>query len=387
MEFLIRYGQSEVTLHTDAGRLVELQRRATPTAAADPPRLVRDALEAPIGFPALRQALTPDDHVAIVADTTLLNLEELIVPIVEHICAAGVDPGRVTVVVAADSGEMPERIAGVTLERHDPTEIKRLAYVATTAGGRRIYLNRTVVEAEQTVVLAEVRHDPRGGLTGGMAALFPALSDTATIAELRDKRSAETADEAKEVCWLFGLPFFVNVIAGAEGGVHQIVTGPIDSLALARKAIKSLWVAEVENTADLVIACLATASTVAEFAAALTHAASVASPGGVIVLLTDALPDLGSGLAGAREFDSPSAARKQLDAELHEDYREAVQWLRMVHRHRVMVLSRWDEELVEDLFATPLQHAGQVQKLLDAAESCIVIPDANRLYAHVATTE
>jgi Lactate racemase N-terminal domain len=387
MEIAIRYGESEVVVRADADRLVPVRRQAEPHAVADPANLVSSALESPVDFPPLRQALTPDDHVAIVVDAGLPDLESLLVPIVEHICAAGVIPGRITVVVASLPDEYPNQLAGVTVERHDPEDRNRLAYVATTAGDRRVYLNRTVVEADQVVVLTEVRHDPRGGLTGGPAALFPELSDAATRAELRDERSAKTADEAKEVCWLLGMQFCLSVIAGAYGGIHAIISGPLESLTLARKAIKNNWVGEADRTADLVIASLNGAATMVDFAAALTHASGIAEPGGIIVLLTDASPNVGSGLSGVCQSDSPAAARKQLDAEIHEDYREAVQWLRAVHRHRVMVQSRWEDDLVEDLFATPIQNASQIQRLIDAADHFSILPDANRLFARVPSSE
>jgi hypothetical protein len=390
MEIAIRYGESEIAVRVSPDRLVEVRRQTEPHAVADQAGLVASALETPADFPPLRQALTPDDHVAIVADAHLPDLEELLVPIVEHICAAGVIPGRITVVVSSVPEGFPAQLAGVAVEQHDPNNRNRLAYVATTAGGRRVYLNRTVVEADQVVVLTEVRHDPRGGLTDGPAALFPELSDAATRAELRQERSARTADEAKEVCWLLGMQFCLSVIAGAYGGIHCVISGPMESMVLARKTIKSHWVAEMDRPADLVIASLngpALAQTMSDFTAALTHASGVADSGGIVVLLADAAPHIGPGLQGASESDSPAAARKRLNADVHDDYREAVQWLRACHRHRVMVLSRWDDELAEDLFATPIHSVAEIQRLIDRAERLTILPDANRLFVQVLSRE
>jgi hypothetical protein len=41
------------------------------------------------------------------------------------------------------------------------------------------------------------------------------------------------------------------------------------------------------------------------------------------------------------------------------------------------LLSRLPIETVEELYATPLERAGQAQKLIAAAERVIVLPDAH----------
>jgi hypothetical protein len=45
------------------------------------------------------------------------------------------------------------------------------------------------------------------------------------------------------------------------------------------------------------------------------------------------------------------------------------------------LLSGLPAEAVEALFTTPMQHARQVQRLLDAGGSCLVLPDAHKLLA------
>ena len=71
----------------------------------------------------------------------------------------------------------------MTAETHDPTDRKKLAYLATTKAGRRVYLNRTLVEADFVVVLTGRGYDPLTGYAGAEAAIFPALADEETLAE------------------------------------------------------------------------------------------------------------------------------------------------------------------------------------------------------------
>ena len=116
------------------------------------------------------------------------------------------------------------------VEAHDPKDRKRLAYLAMTRAGQRLYLNRSAVDADQLIALGRPDAEPllwRGG--AGM--LYPALSDEAT----REESSAVThtaaalRKEAAETTWLLGAPFLVQVVEGPGDTVGSVVAGPVDT--------------------------------------------------------------------------------------------------------------------------------------------------------------
>src|SRR5947209_20419660 len=117
----------------------------------------------------------------------------------------------------------PESFQQAHIEVHDPTDRRRLAYLATTRHGRRLYINRTAVDADQLVVLARRGYDPLLGYWGGEGILYPALADEATRQEMCGRLSlavpGETPwpvrQEAVEAAWLLGAPFLVHVVEGA----------------------------------------------------------------------------------------------------------------------------------------------------------------------------
>src|SRR5262245_54670653 len=164
MRISLSVGLERVGLEVDEARL--LARRPAPAALPDPAAALRTALEEPSHFPALRRALTPEDHVAVVVDEGLPSVAGLLVPLLEHITSAGVDPAALTLLVPPSAlrhgwvDDLPEHLEEVQVEVHDPKDRRRLAYLATTAGGRRLYINRTLVDADQVVVLTERRYDP-----------------------------------------------------------------------------------------------------------------------------------------------------------------------------------------------------------------------------------
>jgi hypothetical protein len=127
--------------------------------------------------------------------------------------------------------------------------------------------------------------------------------------------------------------------------------------------------------------------TVDDVARALACAARVVESDGSIVLLTSARPEIGASLERAREFPGPAAALAALHGHPLADYSAAYQWLRAAERARVYLLSQLPNEQAEELFVTPLENTSQVQRLVDRAESCLVLPDAHRLLVEIAAED
>jgi nickel-dependent lactate racemase len=285
----------------------------------------------------------------------------------------------------------------VRLEVHNPADRKHLAYLATTQAGRRIYLNRTAVEADQLVVLAGMQFDPMHGYGGAAALVYPALGDTETRhaweKALTNEPPAEEAwpvrREAEEVLWLLGAPFLIQVIPGRDDEIAQVIAGASDSAASSRTALDARWRATTPRKANLVIAAVSgdpETQSMVFLARAAAAAVRVVEPGGTIVLMTDAQPTVGDGLGRAKEFAGPAAALAELHARPSADYPAAYQWLRAVAQGRVVLWSGLSDDESESLFATRLESPRQLQKLIDAASSCLILPDAHHLLA-IPTTE
>src|SRR5262249_30087925 len=160
-----------------------------------------------------------------VLDEHLPLLAELLTPVLQHLVDAGVAPNAITLVGPPTQRSqewargLPPAFRQVRVEVHDPTDRRRLSYLATTRKGRRLYLNRSVVDADQVVLLTRRTYDPLLGYSGAEGALYPALSDEATRKELAGLLSMKAPREkawparreAAEVAWLLGAPFVVHL--------------------------------------------------------------------------------------------------------------------------------------------------------------------------------
>jgi nickel-dependent lactate racemase len=392
----VAWGQQTLELEIREGNLVPAVRAAIAPDLADPAQAMRDALERPVDYPALRLALTPDDHVAVVVDETVTHLARLLVPLLEHIHSAHVQPEAITLVCSPPSSgqpwldELPDEFQDVQVEVHQPADRKKLAYLATTKSERRVYLNRTTVDADQVVLLTRRGYDPHVGYCGAETALYPGLTDTATADELRIQLDSAPPGptpspiqaEACEIAWLSGAPFFVQVIDGTGDAIAHVLGGPLESSNIGQQLLDARWRVAFAQQADVVIAGVSgTAGGIDALARAFFAAARVVKPGGSIVVLSDITPTLGPGFELFRRHDDPDLACRVLLQERPSDLTAGFQWATAASQARLYLLSGLPGDVAEELFTIPLQHAEQAQKLLTDHATCILLPDAHKTLA------
>jgi nickel-dependent lactate racemase len=367
----IEVGREPFLLNVPAEQRMRLDRPACPPALPEPIQAVRDALESPLRYPALRRALTPDDHVTIVVDEHLPRVGELVTAVIEHVVGAGVDPAAITLLCPPTGSkqpwveDLPNDFQDVRLEVHAPGDRNRLAYLATTKGGKRVYLNRLAVDADQLVVLTRPHFDAVLGYAGAEGAIYPGLSDsemrtaadaTVTAAAPTD-HAGHVRREAGEVSWLLGAPFYVQVIEGPGDQVVQVLAGSSDSASDGRRWLDRCWRATIPAPADLVIATIGgdpARHDIADMARALACAARVVRPDGVIALLCATSPDLGEGFQQMLRLDEPDEAFRVLRENPPPDWPAAFLWLDAMQKAHVYLLSGLPADTAEGLFATPI---------------------------------
>lgn len=400
MRIGVDYGREHIDLQVEDSQQIELHRQSAAAPLTDPGAAVRDALENPHGYPALRRALTPDDHVAIVIDDGTPHLAEMLIAVLEHLAAAGIAREAVTILCpdacSPDWAEhVPEALRGVRLEVHDPADRKHLSYLATTRHDKRVYLNRTAVDADQVVVVARRRYDPLLGYAGSEGALYPALGDEETRRQMCRRLTLAapgeqpwpTREEAIEVAWLLGTPFMVNVVEGADDQIVHIVAGVADSAVESQRLLDARWRAVADKSADTVVASVSgdpAQQNFGDLARALASAGRVVKPDGKIVLLSTGRPALGTGAEFLRQCDDPGSGLAFLRKQSPADAAEVFQWASTVQQARVYLLSGLSPETAEELFVTPLDNAEQAERLIRGDGTCLFLADAHKTMAVTA---
>ncbi len=367
---------------------------------ADVQSAVREAIENPIDFLPLRRALTPQDRIAVVVDEELPDLGSILTPIIEHITSAQVDPSDISLVCPASNktqpwlDDIPDAYQDVRLEMHNPSERNHLAYLATTQRGRRIYVNRTVVDADQIIVLTGRRYDPLFGVAGAETLLFPTLSDAETRTKLGRKLSIEPVtetpwpirQEAIEVCGLLGMPFFVQVIEGVNPDVLHVVAGLSATTHEGLRLLDECWRVEVDAHADCVIASIGgdpKQHQLIDVARAFASASRIVKPNGRIFLLSAASPEQDETTRMLSTADEPEDVLTLLHEQKLPNMEAAFLWAHAARQASLYLLSGMPEEVAEELFTTPVHDLGEVQRRLSGDERFVFLPDAHKTMAVV----
>lgn len=375
-------------------RAVAVTREPVVAQSASPAELTLAALDKPVGFEPLRRALTPDDRVTVVVDPGVAQAVPIVEAVLAYLRDTGIALGSVTLLAPPEapadwSAPLAVEYAPVRREVHDPADRKRLAYVASTADGRRIYLNRTLAEGDFTIVVSGRGYDPLAGYAGAEFAIFPALGDEENRNAYQGQVSIDAPgedpwpvrEEAAEVVVLLGMPFFVQVIEGAGDTVQDVIAGLPPSSAEGVRRQDARWAGTVAEEADTVVAAVSgdpSQTTFLDLAKALVCAARVSPKGSRIALLTAAAPALGAGAELLRTMDTPSGAKKRLAKLKPTDWSAARLWAYVTRTYSVFLASGYPDDVAESLFTTPVRTPDEVQRLLVGGEKVLLIPDAHK---------
>jgi hypothetical protein len=293
--------------------------------------------------------------------------------------------------------DLPDALEEVHVEVHQPHDRAKLCYLDATGHGRRLYLNRSLVEADQFVVLSGRGYDPLSGYSGAEALLYPHFGDEATRKDtLRHLslenlgRATSVLDEAVEVAWLLGAPFLLQVVVGEGGAVTHVLGGLMSTSAEGRRLLDATWRASADRLADVVVAVVPGEPGPQDFAVvaeALGNAARAVRPHGRVFLLTRRRPEAGPSGQLLSRTDSPARALDLLRREAPSDAVAAYLWVSAAQRASVYLLSGLSADAASKLFTTPIQGAEEIQGLIPADSACLMLTDADRTLVDVTPTD
>ena len=380
MRTVVAYPGGEVDLPLEADRVVATWDGPRALDSDSLAQEIATALEFPLDFPSLQRALVPGDRVLLAVDSRLPDPRAILGPVVDAMLGAGVDREGIAISLAAGSspnpGELRSAVADLGLRSIDRREF---AYLATTAEGRRVYLDREATDADFVLPIGVLAQTAGGGWSGPWTAIDPGLtSDTGAVA----------STDPLEVSRLLGNQFQIGVVPGI-GGIAAVVAGFASSvLAKGIETAERAWTLRVDRRADLVVLGLGEGAGLDAALSAFATGAKLARRGGKIVVLSDASGPIGSAtlkLSGADRFDSADVLLAGTEAEPdHASARalkEALDWADLY------LWSGIDADEVEDLGLIPLGHPREARRLAESAIDAILVNHAEWTRALVSEDE
>ncbi len=399
MQVFVGFDDEQVDFELTDDRLVAAWRGPLGVQGLDAAGLVTQALENPVDYPPLRQAVAPGDRVVIALGTDLPEASEVVNAVTSVLQSAGVDPESITIVTSsATIHALKGHLApGLNVRAHDPDDREGLAYLAATSGDRRVYLNRLMTDADFVLPIGRLSFDPTLGYRGPWSAIFPDLSDSETqgayLAGASDAAPARDQPrsflkESAEVSWLLGCQFQLGIVPGVTGvlkAVAGLASAVIDQGA---RDVDDSWTVRVDSRAELVIVGIGSPGrpgTLDDLGRGLALASLLVQRGGKIIALSRVGGEFGPAFQRLIVADD---ARNGLSAlrghERDHDYAAARQFAQAIAWADVYLLSALDPDALESLSIIPLDRPEEARRLAALTGSCLVVSQADEARAVVA---
>ena len=293
---------------------------ATAQQVSDLEAAIRQALEGPLGLPALSECLTGDDTVVLAIRRGTPCSDQIISTVVQVVLDRLTPSQPVTILrteadAAAERADprrllRPEHARRVIIKTHQARNSEDLAYLARFEDGRVLRLNRSLVEADVVIPIGWTQSRGTWNRYSAFGAIFPAFADhTAQQRHWREvvervryrklKRAGKVRNSlfraasslSREADWLLGTLFALEAVPGPLGRVLRVMAGDVHRVAKeSREEFLRQWGLPVERRSDVVIAGVdhnPAHSAWENLAQAAWAAARLVNPRGQIILLAD----------------------------------------------------------------------------------------------------
>ena len=393
MRIAVAFGEESLDFEVPEDRLVGSWVGPTGGPAEDAAGKVRRALAEPREFPPLGRAVVPGDRVVLAIDPEVPEPGVILAALSEELVAAGVEPADVLILEPGPAPSLPAEAIppGMRRATHDPAAREQLAYLATSAAERRVYLNRELTDADVVVPVGLLGVDPALGYRGPWGVIYPGLADEDAQRAYRGGATGAGAallEESAEVGWLLGSHFHVGVVPGTSGLLDVVAGQDAAVRAGGIAAVEAAWSFRAEERADLVIAGVGgpgRPATLDDLGIALEAATKVVRRGGKIVALSRVRGPIGPALqrlVGADDARSGPAALRGAEGE--PDYPTARRIAEALAWADVYLFSELPEGEADDLAFIPLGRPEEARRLVAASPSSLFLSQADRTRTHVA---
>ncbi len=403
---ILRYGaDSSLRLELKSEALVAHCAAPRGEPLSDVAAAVDRALAAPLDFPPLPQAAVPGDKVVLALAPGVPRAAMIVARTVDVLLANGVSAPDITLLrtqADVETGapdpldELTSDVRKAVADKiHDPAHRDSLSYLAASTNAKPIYINRAIHDADLVIPIGCLRLEESLGYHGINSSIFPTFADAANAEGYRSLGSNEAPRrqrlqrQADEVSWLLGLRFTIQVVPGAGTQILHVLAGDLEAVFReGRWRCEEAWSYGVPERASLIVATIegdGTQQTWENVGRALAAASrTVAEPAAVAICcdLAERPPAALQQLAGADDLEE---AMVDIGKHKPADALAAIELVHALRRGKVYLLSRLDEDLVEELGMSPVA-AEQISRLASRYDSCIVLANAQYAVARPRTS-
>ena len=407
------YGHDTITIQVPGEKLVGtfLPRALAPVP--DPAEALREALANPVSSPCLRDLAGSARSVAIAVEDATRPVPNslLLEAVISELEAGGVSPQQIKVIVATGlhrpmndeelAGALGRWFGVVQHENHDAGLPEGLTPLGTTTLGTAISVNRSFMEADLRITTGDVEYHQFCGYGGGVKCIYPGLADAAAIRTNHSRMDLPgtgpgridgnpVREEINEVGRMARVDFNLSVAMDAQHRIVAVRAGDPDaSFRQACRFVDEMYAVDVPQRADLVIASPGGHPKDIELyqtQKAIEEATQVVEPGGNVLIT--ARCDEGSGSPRFEEWMEAAYSPDDIIRRIQDDFvmggHKAYQIAREVQRANVFLYSQIPPGRVRAWMMTPIRSIDEINRLIDASRSIIVLPQATLMRAVIS---
>jgi len=404
-EVRIPFGQKHLSFQIPQEKLLGVFTPRCVAALDDVDAAVRQALENPVEAAPLKSILQKGSRIVIVVDDVSrpIPTANLLKPLLDEIQAQGVGLNAVTVLVAtgvhrpATAAEMKiilgEFYGRIRILNHDADDPEQLVRVGTTALGTEVSINRTFIESDIRIVVADVEYHQFCGYGGGAKSIFPGIANRAAIASNHSRLGLAGADigcwksnplrqEIEEVGRMAGVDFLLSVVLNYEKQIVKVVGGDLQAAFLTcMQTVDAMYAHQIQETADLVISSpggYPKDIDLYQSQKALSRASAIVKEKGNIIVMAECPDGHGSDLfydwvRAAQNLDDIIAAHNQ---KFVLGGHKAFLYARDLSKAQVHLFSSLRDDFVREFFMHPVS-LEEIEQQIATSQKIAVLPYAS----------
>lgn len=416
----LKYGKEEVELKINEKNLLNILEEKKTVPVSDERQSVLDAIENPIGAPALREIVKSGEKVVVVAsDITRSVKSQVVIPVlISELNRCGIRDDDITILVATGThrGHTREEheymfgreiVSRIKIIDHNSQAPETLTFVGKTSRGTPVYVNKAVVEADRVILTGGIIYHSMAGFGGGRKSICPGVCGYDTIqynhklmlnpvekgggidprVRLGAVRENPMAEDMTEIAGMVKPDFLVNVILNDEGDLVKVVAGDYNrAFEEGCRFARNYFSITVKEPADaLILSCGGYPKDIDLYQAtkAVENAMDVVKDGGMVVLLAEC-PD-GIGHDGFYHIITNHKTRREREEALWQEFTiaRAVGYILTLGMERfdVVLVSKLPEPLVREMGIIPagnlVEAVEMIKSKLGEGFKAYVIPHAS----------
>ncbi len=375
----LKYGSDTLEIEVPERNIIGEVRPVLVEAPNDSKRLIRDALDNPIGSKSLSEIANNNDSVAIVVDDiTRACPNHLMLPLIlDELKRSGIKDEGIKIILALGThramtvDEIVRRLGRDIADRfkvinHSQDEINLIS-IGKTSRGNEVKINRQYIESKIKIFLGDVNYHYYAGYGGGRKSLLPGISGFDTInfnhqmlfnpnARAGILEGNPVHEDMVEACELAPPDFILNVVLNHEKQIIGAFSGNWrDVFKEAVKFLDKYFRVRVNEKADIVITSAGgypKDMNLYQGYKALDNARMITKKGGVVVAFLKCEEGIGQDVFNdwMKRFKEPEEIKTELQKGFVMGAHKAYYLLNMEKDMNVILYSSLDGEMLQEDF-------------------------------------